>query len=154
MNTKGLILLVLLRISIGLFWTDHGVDKIRSGWLTSEKLKARLVVKSLGASGIKKFYFQEFALPASTLLRYLVALGETAIGLALLAGFLMKPAAWSAVLLVVNIKYAWGELNPLDIIGSASFLPLLVGTLLIAYAGTSDSWTIKRIVPKLKQFDF
>ncbi len=153
MSTKGLILLVLLRISIGLFWTDHGVAKINSGWLTAEKLKPRLVAKSLGASGIRKFYFQKIALPASPLLRYLVALGETAIGLSLLAGFLMKPAAWSAVLLVINIKYAWGELNPLDIIGSASFLPLLIGTLLVAYAGTSDSWTIKRVVPQLKQYD-
>ena len=87
------------------------------------------------------------------MLRYLVALGETAIGISLLFGFLMKPAAWSAVLLVVNIKYAWGELAPPDIIGSASFLPLLLGTLLIAYAGTSDNWTIKRFIPILKQFD-
>ncbi len=138
---------------MGLFWTDHGVGKINSGWLSAEKLKPQLVAKSLGATGIRKFYLKNFALPASPLLRYLVALGETAIGVSLLLGFLMKPAAWSAVLLVVNIKFAFGDLARPDIIGSATFLPLVLGTLLSAYAGTSDNWTIKRFIPVLKQYD-
>ncbi len=154
MQTRGtLIILLALRLFVGLFWLEHGLNKISSGWLLENKLKPRLVLKSISAHGVRGAYLDNFAVPASRGLGILVALGELAAGIALLTGFWMKPAAWGAVFLVLNIKFAYGDLITLKILGSTSFFPLLLGTLAAGYIDTGKQWTIKRVVPVLERFE-
>ncbi|UCH62762.1 MAG: DoxX family protein [Fidelibacterota bacterium] len=154
MSTKrALILLLFLRLALGLFWIDHGLDKATGGWLTENKLKTHLTKTSLTATGAPKVYLKHFAIPVSGVLRYLVTLGELAVGLALLAGFWMKPASWGAVFMVLNFKFAGGSFQNLDFIGDAYLFPLLVATLAAAYIEAPKEWSIRRFIPTLDRYE-
>lgn len=148
-----LIILLALRLFVGLFWLENGLNKISAGWLSENKLKPRLVQKNLLAHGIRGAYLDNFAVPASRGLGILVAVGELAVGIALLTGFWMRLAAWGAIFLVLNIKFAFGDLITLKILSSPSFFPLLLGTLAAAYIDTGKQWTIKRFAPVLERFE-
>ncbi|UCH10372.1 MAG: DoxX family protein [Fidelibacterota bacterium] len=153
MTRQTIVIMVLLRVALGSFWMDHGIDKMSDGWITDDQLKARLVRSSVTATGLQKAYLEHFAVPASGALRYLVMFGELAIGLAFLAGFWMKPAAWGAGFMVLNFKFADGRLLDLNILGDPSFFPLLLTTLLIAYINFDRSWTLRRFFPILDRYD-
>ncbi|UCD38359.1 MAG: DoxX family protein [Fidelibacterota bacterium] len=148
-----LILILLLRLSLGLFWIDHGIDKVNSGWLTENKLKLRLVKANITASGATKSYLKHFAIPASGVLRYFVTFGELAVGLAFLAGFWMKPAAWGAVFMVLNFKFADSRLWSLEVFGDAYVFPLLLAGLAVAYFAFGAEWTVRRFLPALERYD-
>ncbi len=152
-SRRTLIILLALRLFVGLFWLEHGLSKISAGWLSENKLKPRLVQKSLLAHGVRGTYLDNFAVPASRGLGILVALGELAVGIALLTGFWMKPATWGAIFIVLNIKFAFGDLITLKIFSSTSFFPLLLGTLAAGYIDTGKQWTIKRFAPVLERFE-
>lgn len=152
-NRRTLVILLALRLFVGLFWMEHGIQKISAGWLLGDTLKPRLIQKSATAQGAPEVYLDHFAMPNSRGLGILVALGELAIGLALVTGFWMKPAVWGAIFLVLNIKFAFGELNTVQILGSSSFFPLLLGTLAAGYIDTGKQWTIMRFAPFMERFD-
>ncbi len=147
------IIILALRLFVGLFWLDHGLEKINDGWLTKNALKPRLVKKSLLAEQPRRTYLNEFAITASRVLGVLVALGETAVGVALICGFWMKPAAWGALFLVLNIRFAYGGLFSWDLFGSSTFFPLLTATWAAAYLQSGRDWTIKKFVPALNRFE-
>ncbi len=154
MQTRStLIILLALRLFVGLFWLENGLNKISAGWLSENKLKPRLVQKSLIAHGVRGAYLGNFAVPASRGLGILVAVGELAVGIALLTGFWMKPAAWGAIFIVLNIKFAFGDLITLKVLSSSSFFPLLLGTLAAGYIDTGKQWTIMRFAPFMERFD-
>lgn len=152
-SRQTLIIVLALRLFVGLFWLDHGLGKISDGWLTGNSLKPRLVKKSLLAEQPRRTYLNQFAIPASRVLGVLVALGETAVGVALIFGYWMKPAAWGTLFLVVNIKFAYGGLFSWDLFGSSTFFPLLTATWAAAYLQSGREWTIKRFVPALNRFE-
>ncbi|MCH7939588.1 MAG: DoxX family membrane protein [Candidatus Marinimicrobia bacterium] len=152
-NRRTLVILLALRLFVGLFWLENGLNKISAGWLSENKLKPRLVQKSLLAQGVRGAYLDNFAVPASRGLGILVAVGELAVGIAFLAGFWMKPAAWGAIFLVLNIKFAFGDLLTLEILSSSSFFPLLLATLAAGYIDTGKQWTIMRFAPFMERFD-
>lgn len=148
-----LLLALLLRVSLGLFWVDHGSDKVSSGWLTENKLAPRMERSNAEAEGVVKAYLERFAIPASGVLRFIVPAGELAVGLAFLAGFWMKPASWGAVFMVFNFKFADGRLGLLGALGDAYLYPLLLAALTVAYLDLGGAWTIKRALPRLKAYD-
>ena len=65
----------------------------------------------------------------------------------------MKPAAWGTIILLINIKFAYGELGGFEFIGSSSFLPLLLATTLVAYVENPRRWSIKRFLPALEKYE-
>ncbi len=150
---NALIFLLLLRLSLALFWLDHGWGKASDGWLQENKLEVRLERSHESAEGWVKSYLESFALPASNLLRYLVVGGELAVGLAFLAGFWMKPASWGAVIMVLNFKFADGRLGLLGSLGDAYLYPLLLAALTVAYLNLRTDWTVKRLLPALAKYD-
>lgn len=154
MSTKrALILLLFLRLALGLFWIDHGLDKTTDGWLSGSQLKIHLTKISLTATGAQKAYLKQFAIPASSVLRYLVTLGELAVGLALLAGFWMKPASWGAAFMVLNFKFAEGSFQNLGFLGDAYLFPLLLATLAAAYVEVRKEWSVRRFIPALDRYE-
>ena len=152
-SRHALIIALLLRLFLGLFWVDHGWGKVSVGWLSENKLVARLERSNTDAQGVTKAYLERFAIPASGILRILVPLGELAVGLAFLAGFWMKPASWGAVFMVFNFKFADGDLGLLGAFGDPYLFPLVLATLLSAYLALGKGWTVKRWLPALDRFD-
>ncbi|MEE9162973.1 MAG: DoxX family protein [Candidatus Neomarinimicrobiota bacterium] len=150
---RTLLLALLLRVSLGLFWLDHGWDKLSGGWLTENMLAARMERSNTDADGAVKVYLERFAIPASGVLRFIVTAGELAVGVAFLAGFWMKPASWGAVFMVLNFKFADGRLGLLGSLGDAYLYPLLLAALTVAYLDLGREWTIKRALPRLKAYD-
>jgi uncharacterized membrane protein YphA (DoxX/SURF4 family) len=150
---RTVIIMLLLRVALGLFWVDHTIDKMSNGWMTENKLKARLVKTSVTATGMQKAYLKHFAVPASGVLRYFVIFGELAVGLAFLVGFWMKPAAWGAIFMVLNFKFADGRLISWGSFGDPSLFPLLLTTYLLAYIGLDKRWTVKRFIPALDRYE-
>ena len=154
MSTKrALFLLLFLRLTLALFWIDHGLDKTTGGWLTENHLKIHLTKTRLTATGAPKTYLKQFAIPGSSVLRYLVTLGELAVGLALLAGFWMKPASWGAAFMVLNFKFADGSFQNLHFLGDAYLFPLLLATLAAAYIEVHKEWTVRRFIPALDRYE-
>jgi len=153
MPKRALFFLFLLRIFLGLFWIDHGMEKIADRWLTTNKLKPRLMRDLPTASEAPKVYLKNFAIPASGVLRYLITFGEIAVGLALLVGFWLKPAGWGAAFMLVNFKFAGSRLDSIAILGDAYFFPILLATLFVAYYNWDKTWTIKQTLPILDRYE-
>ncbi|MEE9466294.1 MAG: hypothetical protein V3W14_12070, partial [Candidatus Neomarinimicrobiota bacterium] len=63
-SRQTLIIILALRLFVGLFWLDHGLDKVNAGWLTANSLKPRLLQKSLLAEQPRRTYLNRFAIPA------------------------------------------------------------------------------------------
>lgn len=150
---RVVILLFVLRLVLGLFWMDHGLDKVSGGWLTQDVLKPRLERNLPKAAGLQKVFLEHFAVPASGALHYLVTLGEIAIGISFLVGFWMKPASWGAILMVLSFKLADGRFQSLDVFGDAYLFPLLLAILVVAYATWERKWTIRRFTPIFDRFE-
>ncbi|MCH8838958.1 MAG: hypothetical protein IIA60_14385, partial [Candidatus Marinimicrobia bacterium] len=64
-NRRTLVILLALRLFVGLFWLEHGIQKISAGWLVGDTLKPRLVQKSVSAQGAPEVYLDHFSMPNS-----------------------------------------------------------------------------------------
>jgi len=120
--------LAVLRVYLGVIWLIEGLEKIREGWLDPSKNFINIMPKSWDAPlestdavtnatqvtqywpepllkkppALYQWFTEKFVEPNAYLFQLGVTLGEVAIGLALIAGFLTIIAALASIFLCFN----------------------------------------------------
>lgn len=101
----GTALLVFLRLFYGLFFFQAGLNKMQKGWGYASYLKdifnQRLT--ELNPDSFASVYLENFGIPFSTPISFVVAYGELAAGIGLLLGLATRWAAVLAFFILVNI---------------------------------------------------
>ncbi|MBM4165391.1 MAG: DoxX family protein [Ignavibacteria bacterium] len=131
---------LIIRLTVGIFFLYVGVQKINSGWLTSnERLNKSLYDYNDNATGIQNTYLDKLAIPFSSIWAPLIALGETALGVSLLIGLFTRTSTLMGLLMILNFHFANGNLFSADFFESSGAI-VLCGTLLylfFSYCGYS-----------------
>lgn len=126
---------VLLRIVIGALFFTIGYNKMHSGWLlTEDRLLPQLQTFLQNAGAPQAWYLQNIAMPFAGVWSKLIAAGETAIGVSLILGVLTRLSSLTAMVLLVNIYAANGELFSLAIFGTPWGAVLFAGVLVVFLA--------------------
>ncbi len=154
MTDRIIAIVIIARILLGLFWLDHGLGKLESGWLTENKLSIRLTGNSLKAPSYVKPYIKHVLQPAAPVIQRLVLFGEIAVGLAFVVGFWTKPATWGAIFMVFNFKFVDGRLLSWAAFGDGTLFPLLVAMVLATYLSADNKGSIMTFIPFLKRYEY
>ncbi len=154
MSDRGITIVIIARILLGLFWLDHGISKLESGWLTQDKLSIRMTKSSLTAPAYAKPYIKYVLKPAAPVIQRLVLFGEIAVGLAFVLGFWTKPATWGAIFMLLNFKFVEGRLLSWGAFGEGTLFPLMAAMVLAAYMSVSSKGSISAFIPFLKRYEY
>jgi uncharacterized membrane protein YphA (DoxX/SURF4 family) len=128
--------IVILRISIGIFFIFEALGKIR--WFTDPSvLGGQFAAWSLVAppGSIAQWYLQRVATPGVEVFARLVPLGELVSGLALVVGFWTPVFAFVAFFMALNFHVASGALFKYSFLTNGYGLPVLGSTLALALSG-------------------
>jgi uncharacterized membrane protein YphA (DoxX/SURF4 family) len=134
----------ILRLFLGVFFLFAGIGKLR--WLINSGILAGQLEGWLQASGpatISHRYLTTVAIPLVALWARLVPIGELACGVALIAGFRTSIAATIALLMVLNYHVGSGLLFRYDLLTNGYGLPVIGGTLALAFGGVRLPWSVR-----------
>ena len=125
----------VLSICLGVFMFGMGFDKL--GWLTDPGILAERLNEWLSsAPAYTRWYLQTVAVPGSPILARLIPVTEMAVGVALLLGVYVRPAAAVAFFMVLNFHFASDLLFYAAYLTNPYGLPVLGGLLALALGGT------------------
>ena len=105
-NTRAL---AVLRIGVGTFFLIFGQYKVFSTQFTLHGGFQFWINRFLDQGGAYPFMapiLRGFVLPHATIIAFLVAYGELAIGLALVLGILVRPASFCGLLLMLTMLFS------------------------------------------------
>jgi uncharacterized membrane protein YphA (DoxX/SURF4 family) len=107
-GTRNSYSLALLRIGVGLFFLIFGQYKVFGTAFTLHGGFQFWINKFLeaGAYPFMAPILRGFVLPHATIIAFLVAYGELAIGLALVLGILVRPASFCGLLLMLTMLFS------------------------------------------------
>lgn len=126
-DTRASILWLVLRLYVGYQWIEAGLSKVGNPAWTGDKAGAAITGFAKGAlaktsgdhpdvQGWYGTFLTDVVIPNAKTFSYLVAIGETAVGVALVLGFLTGIAAFFGVLMNANYLLA----------GTVSSNPILI----------------------------
>lgn len=134
--------LTTLRIFLGLFFIFEGVNKVT--WLVDGGiLAAQLGDWLASAAPSSRWYLETVAIPGAAIFARLVVFGELALGLGLLAGVWVRPAAILGFLMVLNFHFASGRVFHYAFLTNGYGLPVLGGLLALVIGGSRLPWSLK-----------
>ena len=132
--------ILLLRLALGGLFLHLGMGKINEGWLVNpQHLQESLNSLHQKAAGPQLMYLDNVAIPYAGIWSKLIATGETAVGISLLIGFLVRFSSAVALFMVINFHTATGNLFSLNFFGSP-YAALLVAALLVAFLSRAGRW--------------
>ncbi len=137
--------IALLRIFFGYYFLQDGVGKLTGGFIGSDALEKWLTTKTTGAFSWYKPFLTGVAIPHYQLLAWLITWGMILAGLALLFGFLTRPAALAGIFMTLHFFLAKGGGSPATTSDQAFMAGLLV--VFLTRAGRSfgcDRWLARR----------
>ena len=135
----------LLRIFFGYYFFQDGLGKLTSGFIRPGVLEKWLTTKTTEAFGWYKPFLVGVAIPHHQLFAGLVTWGMILAGVALLLGFLTRPAALGGIFVTLNFFLAKGGGSPATTSDQAFMAGLLV--IFLTRAGRSfgfDRWLARR----------
>jgi thiosulfate dehydrogenase [quinone] large subunit len=131
---------LLVRIILGLVFLVLGGDKIFGGQFTSKGFLAGWITEQVASGHVAPFYrpfLETIVAPNDWLFAWIIAVGEFALGIALISGVLLRIAAVLGALEVAMIGLA-SAMPPAGatlagaVAGTLQFLPLVLLLLVIA----------------------
>ncbi len=103
--------LLILRVGLGYWFLKFGYAKF-PGMFASGKLASQLtdLVKDMPSGWYPWYHYLlvNYLIPHANLLSYLVVYGEIAAGIALIIGFMTRPALFAALIMNLNYHFASG----------------------------------------------
>ena len=139
MKLSNVQILILRLVLAGLF-LHLGISKIDDGWLQSpEKLLGSLNNFQQKATGVQLAYLDHIAIPYADLWSKLMAIGETAIGVSLLLGLLVRLSSIVGIFMVFNFHAANGTLYSLNFF-SSPWATLIIASFLILFLAQGGRW--------------
>jgi uncharacterized membrane protein YphA (DoxX/SURF4 family) len=136
--------LTLLRILLGVFFLFEGLGKIR--WLIDSSLLAQQLAnweRSVSAGSISAIYIHRVASPFVSVFARVVPMAEIGTGVALIAGLWTPIVAFLAFVMVLNFHIASGAIFRYAFLTNGYGLPVLGGTLALAFGGGRLPWSLK-----------
>ena len=130
--------LTILRVCLGVFFLFEGIGKIR--WFTDTSVLATQLAgwnQAAHAGSVSHWYVSRIALPGVLYFARLVPLGELACGLSLVTGYATPLFAFIAFFMALNYQIASGAVFRYSFLTSGYGLPVLGGTLALAFAAGS-----------------
>jgi len=132
--------ILLIRLALGGLFLSLGWGKIHEGWLTnSQPLLESLNGYREHAMEFQLKYLDMVAIPYAGIWSKLIATGETAIGISLLLGLLVRVSTLMGIFMVLNFYTANGSLFSLRFFESASSA-LLTACLLVLFFARAGRW--------------
>ena len=124
MRFFGVVVHLLLRTLFAVFWLAAGINKVQSGWLTTNYLERVFLdrLTEIPPDAFAVFYLQSFALPNYTLVAWAVTIGEIYSAVGLLLGWTTRTAAAVSFFILLNIAiggYYDASLIPFFILNAA-----------------------------------
>lgn len=127
--------ILLVRITIALFFLLHGVRKMESGWVTSDaQLHSVLSNYHDNAHGLQKTFLEKVALPYGAIWSSCITFGEMALGISLLIGLLTNISLLTGLLMVLCFGVANGNLLSTDAFTELNCMLLIVSLLFLFVA--------------------
>ncbi len=118
--------ILILRLAVAILFIHLGYTKINGGWLSSnDNLKNSFTHFEQNAPPATKWYLEHVAKPGVDLWSKLIPLGETALGISLLLGLLVRLSTFIGTLMVLNFHLTNGSLFSLSFFGSPWSILLL-----------------------------
>jgi uncharacterized membrane protein YphA (DoxX/SURF4 family) len=143
--------IVMLRLAVALFFLYLGYTKIQSGWLTnSGSLQKSLLSLEQSAPPSSKWYIEHVGEPGVDLGSKLIALGETALGISLFLGLLVRLSTFIGMLTVLNFHFTSGALFSISILGNPYAILVIVPLLVLFLARAGRSFGIDALLAKRK----
>jgi len=143
--------IVVLRLAVALFFLYLGYTKIRSGWLTnSEPLQKSLLSLEQNAPPTSKWCIEHVGKPGVDLWSKLIPLGETALGISLFLGLLVRLSTLIGMLTVLNFHLTSGALLSVSILGNPSAILVIAPLLVLFLARAGRSFGIDTLLAKRK----
>lgn len=141
--------ILILRLAVGIFFLYLGYTKIQSGWLlSSERLEKSLTNFEQNAPAVSKWYIAHVGKPGVNLWSKLIALGETALGVSLILGFLVRLSTLVGIIMVFNFHLANGTLFSLSFFGNP-WASLVITTLLVLHmTRAGKKWGLDALLAK------
>ncbi len=99
--------LAVLRVYTGVFFLIYGFGKLQRGGGFADGMSGFLNAQE-NTFGFYRAFIESVVLPNAGLFSYLVALGETALGITLILGLAMRYVPYAGVFLVANFWFAKG----------------------------------------------
>jgi len=143
--------IVILRLAVALFFLYLGYTKIQNGWLTnSEPLKKSLLSLDQSAPPSSKWYIEHVAEPGVGLWSKLISLGETALGISLFFGLLVRLSTFIGMLTVLNFHFTNGALFSISILGNPYAIPVIVPLFVLFLVRAGRSFGMDALLAKGK----
>ncbi len=143
--------ILILRLAVAILFIHLGYTKISSGWLSnSEPLKKSLVNFEQNAPSATKWYLDNVAKPGVDLWSKLIPLGETALGISLLLGLLVRLSTFVGILMVLNFHLTIGTLLSLNFFGSAWAIPLVASLIVLNLTKAGRGYGVDSLLAKRK----
>lgn len=137
--------LFILRILIGTFFLFEGIAKLR-WFIDPSLLTASLTAwqRDVAPGSISAQYLGRIAFPHVGVWARLVPLGEISSGLALIFGVYTPLFAFVAFFMALNFHVAGGTLFRYSFLTNGYGLPVLGGTLALAFGGVRLPFSLRR----------
>jgi thiosulfate dehydrogenase [quinone] large subunit len=135
----------LLRIFFGYYFFQDGLGKLTGGFTGPGVLEKWLTTKATGPFSWYKPFLTGVVIPYHQLFAGMITWGMILAGLALLSGFLTRPAALAGIFMTLNFYLAKGGGSPATTSDQAFMAGLLV--VFLTQAGRSfgfDRWLARR----------
>ncbi|HEV3153743.1 MAG TPA: DoxX family protein [Candidatus Baltobacteraceae bacterium] len=99
-----------VRIYLGLVWFTYGESKIDPSWAGGKQYFLSAVRDSESSTGEPfRSFLAHVVVPHQQIFAELIAYGETLVGIALIAGLLIRPASLAGMFLALNYYFMTGK---------------------------------------------
>lgn len=133
----------MLGFTLGLFFLFNGLDKV--AWVfDSSILSERLEQWRQNAAPSVGWYIETMAAPGVPLFARIVPLAEVLTGIALVAGFWTRLAAFLALMMVVNFDFARGMFHSGAFLTEGVGVPVVGALLAMVIAGSQLPYSVTR----------
>jgi thiosulfate dehydrogenase [quinone] large subunit len=135
--------LALLRIFLGVFFLFQGIGKVR--WFIDSSILAGQLAQwhqTVPPGSLSARYLEHVAIPFTNVFARLVPIGEISCGLAMVLGLWTDIFAAIAFVMVMSFHVASGTIFTYGFLTNGYGLPVLGGTLALAFGGVRLPWSL------------
>jgi len=130
----------ILRLAVAGLFLYTGIMKIKAGWLVSpDNLIGSLASYKEHAAGFQLTYIERVAIPLAGLWSKLITIGETAVGISMVLGLLVRFSSLVGIFMLLNFHLINGNLLSLDFF-STPWAGLLIAVLLVLFLSCGGRW--------------
>jgi uncharacterized membrane protein YphA (DoxX/SURF4 family) len=143
--------ILLLRLAVGIFFLYLGYTKIQNGWLTSaEQLQKSLINLEQNVHPAPKWFIENIGKPGVEVWSRAIALGETALGVSLILGLLVRLSTFVGIIVVFIFHFTNGTLFSVSFFGNPWAILVIVSLLVLNLTRAGKKYGVDSLLGKGK----